>query len=300
MQWFCYLSLLVFVVGMVVRALRYARTPLHLRWELYPVAHEVDRPYGGSYYEEVDWWTRPRRACFLGEVRVMFSEIFFHAALWHHNRKLWLVSYPFHLGIYLIAVFLLLLVSGGVAQVLGLPVAAGGGIWGVLYYLTLLAGVVGTVLAVLGGSGVLARRLGDPDLRAGSAPSDYFNTGLIVAAALTWFFTWLLIDPSFGLARDFAGAVFTFRPPGATHPAVLMEMALLGVFLLYLPFTHMTHFIGKWFTYHTVRWDDRPNVGDAYGQDLARLLERPVTWSAAHINKGAGSRTWAEITGEVE
>ena len=301
MQWFCYLALLVLVVGLVARILRYARAPVHLRWELYPVAHEVDRPYGGSYYEEPDWWTKPRKTSLLGEVRVMFSEIFFHAALWHHNRKMWVVSYPFHLGIYLVAVFLLLLVVGGVAQVEGLPVAPGNG-WAasLLYHLTVLTGVVGTVLAALGGVGVLARRVGDPGLRACSAPSDYFNAGLIVLTALTWFLTWLFVDPSFGMAREFAGAVFTFSSPAGTHPAVLAEMALLGVFLMYLPFTHMTHFVGKWFTYHTVRWDDRPNLGGAYEKDLARMLNRPVGWSAPHINRGTGTRTWAEVTGEVE
>ena len=43
--------------------------PMHVRWELYPVAHEKGRAsYGGSYFEEVDWWTKPREVDKLGEV----------------------------------------------------------------------------------------------------------------------------------------------------------------------------------------------------------------------------------------
>lgn len=301
LQWFCYAALLVLVVGLALRALRYARAPIHLRWELYPVPHEVGRPYGGSYYEEVDWWQRPRRTSFLGELRVMFSEIFFHAGLWHHNRKLWVVSYPFHLGIYLLGVFLLLLVVGGVygggdLQALPGPEPRAGA----LLYATVAAGVGGMILAILGGAGVLARRLLDPGLRTGSAPADFFNVGLIVVTALTWFLTWFTVDRSFALARSFAGAVFTLRPAAGTHPAVAVEMFLLGLFLLYLPFTHMTHFIGKWFTYHVVRWDDEPNLGRDWEARVAPFLQRRVGWSAPHISGTQGKRTWAEVTSEVE
>ena len=51
-----YASLTVFIAALAARAIRLATTPAHLRWELYPVAHEKDRArYGGSYFEEVDW-----------------------------------------------------------------------------------------------------------------------------------------------------------------------------------------------------------------------------------------------------
>jgi len=50
--------------------------------------------------------------------------------------------------------------------------------------------------------------------------------------------------------------------------------------------THMSHFIAKYFTYHSVRWDDKPNV------NLAAYLAYRPAWSATHV--GAG-KTWAEI-----
>ena len=40
-----------------------AASPLHVRWELYPVPHEGSKTvYGGSFMEEKDWWTQPLRA----------------------------------------------------------------------------------------------------------------------------------------------------------------------------------------------------------------------------------------------
>ncbi len=62
-----YLSVAVFVIAVAVRALKLARLPLHLRWELYPVAHEKGRAsYGCSYLEEPDWWTKPRQSSLFG------------------------------------------------------------------------------------------------------------------------------------------------------------------------------------------------------------------------------------------
>ncbi|MEW6547678.1 MAG: respiratory nitrate reductase subunit gamma [Bacillota bacterium] len=300
-QWLCYVSLLVLVVGLAARTLRYARAPMHLRWELYPVPHEVGKPYGGSYFEEPDWWTHPRKTSFVGELRVMLSEIFLHAGLWHHNRKMWVVSYPFHLGIYLVAIFLVLLLAGGAVQAAGGQVTAdSGGVLTALYYLSLAAGPAGMVMVIVGGLGVLARRLGDPTLRSYSAPADYFNVSLILALALTWFLTWLFVDRSFALARAFVRDLLIFAPVARAHPAVLVEMSLLSVFLIYLPFTHMTHFIGKWFTYHLVRWDDRPNLGSGYEKSIADVLSRPLGWSAPHISNPQEKKTWAEVTGEVE
>ena len=43
-----YFSFLFMLSAFIVKAIIYARMPLHLRWELYPVAHQVGREYGGS------------------------------------------------------------------------------------------------------------------------------------------------------------------------------------------------------------------------------------------------------------
>ena len=91
----------VFVLGCAWRAYRYASAPEHLRWDLYPVAHEPS-PHGGSYLEEKDWWTKPREVDRLNEYKEMFLEIVFLKGVWKHNPRLWVFSFPFHFGLYLI------------------------------------------------------------------------------------------------------------------------------------------------------------------------------------------------------
>ena len=49
-----YIALGVFAIACIARVLMWMRMPMHLRWELYPVAHEPGNKakYGGSYLEE--------------------------------------------------------------------------------------------------------------------------------------------------------------------------------------------------------------------------------------------------------
>ena len=66
--------------------------------------------------------------------------------------------------------------------------------------------------------------------------------------------------------------------------------------MIYLPFTHMTHFVGKYFTYHKVRWEDSPNVkGSELERRIGEALGYRLTWSAPHIKTGG---SWAEAATE--
>ena len=57
----------------------------------------------------------------------------------------------------------------------------------------------------------------------------------------------------------------------------------------------MTHMFGKYFTYHTVRWEDHPNMrGSKIEKAVIEALGHPLTWAAPHIKKG----TWAEAATE--
>ncbi len=303
LQLLTYLAIVVFVLGVARRAAKYASAPMHLRWEIYPVPHEVDRDYGGSYMEEPDWWTKPRESSLIGELKFMIPEMVFLVALWHHNRKVWYVSYPFHGGIYVSIGFIALLVVGAIVQALGTPVVAGAdALVAGLYYLTLITGIVGMVSVTVGCLGLLSMRLGNEDMRRYSAPADYFNLIFILLIALSGLFSWLFIDPSFSALRSFVQGLLTFNPPATMPAALAVPVVLLTLFMMYMPFTHMTHFIGKWFTYHTVRWDDTPNIpgvaDPAYDARLGTLLGKEVGWSAPHVGKG---RTWLDVaTKEVQ
>jgi nitrate reductase gamma subunit len=100
-----YIGIVFFLIAVAARFVFWSKMPMHLRWELYPVAHEGGgrAAYGGSYLEESDWWKKKREVSLLGELKVMVPEILFLVALREHNRKLWTWSFPFHFGLYLVA-----------------------------------------------------------------------------------------------------------------------------------------------------------------------------------------------------
>lgn len=300
LQGLTYLGILVFVVIVARKAIRYASAPMHLRWEIYPVPHEVGKSYGGSYMEETDWWKKPRETTLIGELGAMIPEMLFLVALLHHNKKMWALSFPFHGGLYLSIGFVLLLLLGGVVQALGVPVTAGpDALLFILYWLTIIVGVLGMIAVVLGALGLLAMRTFGEEMRRYSTPADYFNLIFILLIAASGLVAWLTVDLSFDQLRSFVQGLVSLNPAAAINPLIGAEVVLLALFLIYMPFTHMTHFVGKYFTYHAVRWDDTPNFGGvAYEKQLQALLTRKVSWSAPHVGSG---RSWVEVaTKEVQ
>lgn len=290
-----YLCVLVFFVGIILRAVKYARAPMHLRWELYPVPHEKGRAHGGSYLEESEWWTHPRETDLVAEIGAMLEEMLLIRSLWHRNRPQWYASFPFHIGLYMLTGFIVLLALGaGLEQPLGSASAA----WSFLQGLTVVVGVVGLISATVGAVLLLWRRLADPVLRAASSSSDYFNLIFLLAVFLSAWFAWMTVDPTFGLLRGYLRGFLTLSPAATGYKAIAWEVAVASLFMIYLPFTHMTHFVAKYFTYHQVRWDDVPNLGDANTQaKMMANLSRPVGWSAPHIQS---DKSWAEAATEVK
>jgi nitrate reductase gamma subunit len=294
-----WVALLVFVVAVVARIVRILSLPVHLRWELYPVAHEPNAAYGGSFLEHLDWWKRPRPKSHVGELRVMVPEILLLKGVWEHNRALWRRSFPFHFGLYCGAAFIALLVAGAVWQATGRPVTAGaGGLGAALYWLTPVAAVAGLALALSGAVGLLFRRLGDPALREHSSSGDFFNLLFFIATAAVGLLAILVEDRDLGGMRALAQGALTFHPVGDV-PALSIVAAVLSCALFaYIPTTHMAHFFAKWFMYHDVRWDDEVNeVGSRLEQRIQRQLTYRVDWSAPHI-AGGGRKTWADVATE--
>ena len=267
----------VFVLGCAYRAYRYASAPPHLRWDLYPVAHEPN-DYGGSYLEEKDWWTKPRKSSLLGEVVVMGEEILFLAGVWKHNRRLWWGSFPFHWGFYLM-----------VAATFGLGVAALGLGGPALLQILAVVGGLGGALMALGSVILFFLRATDPKLRPYTAPVDLMNLALLVALGV------LTLMVALGGMEPVVAAVGQLArvQPLEVSPLLAAQIAVATLFLFYLPATRMVHFFSKYFTYHEVRWDDRPReAGSRLDRRLREALDFGVDWSAAHTRTG---KTWAEV-----
>jgi nitrate reductase gamma subunit len=276
-----------------IKMIRIARMPVHLRWDLYPIPHEKGKgAYGGSYYEEVDWWTKPRAFALVSELKAMALEIFFVHSLFRNNRSLWLVSYPFHIGLYCLVLFALLLVAGSLMELAGVAVsAAAPGAGAIIHYLTLLFGAVGWVLTAVGAAGLWLNRLARSELRNASVRSDYFNLAILLALSVSGFVAWAASDPDYAVLRRLVGATLTFGPSGEIPTPVVVQVGLASALLVYFPFTHMTHTFSKFFTYHSVRWEDHPNIrGGRIEKAVTEALGRRLTWAAPHIHQG----TWAD------
>ena len=297
-----YLAMTVALASMIARFLMWIRMPMHLRWELYPVAHEGRRAqYGGSYLEEYRWWSKPREVSLIGELKVMIPEILFLECLWKNNRTLWLRSFPFHFGLYLvIGGTVLLAVNGGVAALWPAAAEAIGGVLGMGVAALLVPGLC---LGLLGAVGLLQRRLADPNLRVLNTTADILNL-LVFALVFGWaLFTWLLVDRDLSLATAFMGGLLTFdlgsfASTGAEAVTTTVAVLLMSLLCAYVPLTHMSHFIGKYFAYHDIRWDDAPTLPGERGEaTIDGLLKRPVSWAAPHI-QGDGRKTWAALASE--
>jgi nitrate reductase gamma subunit len=275
-----WVALVVFVVSCVLRTAKWARAPEHLRWDLYPVAHEPGRDHGGSHLEQRDWWTRPRHRSHVGEISFMALEIFLLRGVWENNRKVWFGSLPFHWGMYAL-----------VLTTVGVFAAAAGLVSGSWIRALSVLGTLGGAGTAVGAFVLLVLRSTEARLRPTTAPVDRLN---LVVLVVFGFLTALVAGGSAGMAPVVTAVGNVARmQPATVSPLVGWQMTVAALFLFYLPFTRMVHFLAKYFTYHKVRWDDREATpGSTLEKRLRGYLDFGVTWSADHI--GGGS-TWLDV-----
>ncbi|MDH4044706.1 MAG: respiratory nitrate reductase subunit gamma [Gemmatimonadota bacterium] len=288
-----YVLLVVFLVGFVARTVRLARLPVHLRWELAPIPHEKGKGhYGGSYLEELDWWTKPREKSLVAELRYMLLEIVFLKAVFEHNRRLWWFSFPFHFGLYvLVAVAAVVLLAAA-----GAAVGWGAAAPAVRAGVTGAAGL-GYALGAIGALGLLVKRALEPGLRDFTSPAARFNLVLLLTVFGTGIGAVATADYATSLP-GYLGAVLTANLAVTVPPIVAAHVLVTCVFLAYLPFTTMMHFVAKYFTYHEVRWNDEPMMpGSRMEKEVERLLAQPVTWAGPHLHAD-GKKNWVDIATE--
>lgn len=292
---FAYLSVLIFLAAVIYRIVRIIATPVHLRWELYPVPHESGgkAKYGGSYLEESNWWTKPTSGSKIGELRVMIPEILLLKGIWEHNRGLWFWSWGFHFGLYLAAAAAFLIVA---TAIIG-PSTAIGEI-GISIAGTIC--LIGYILGAVGCLGMLVKRLTDHKLKPFTSSGTIFNLLFILAIFATGLFA-ISQSGSFDfitrIQRIIIGFVL-FKGDIVPKTAAFAHVTVTLLFLVYMPFTHMAHFVLKYFTYHDVRWNDQPNLkGSKLEQKIVEALKYKPTWAAKHI-KADGKKNWVDIATE--
>jgi nitrate reductase gamma subunit len=291
-----YAGLLIFLAGCLRQILVYSRTPLHLRWEIYPLPHEhpYRAAYGGSYFETQQWWRQPQVANRRGEWRVMIEEILFLKSLRQFNRRLWLPSFLFHFGLYLSIVAVTFAALATVCGVLSVGARSSAFVH-LLASIATLAGMIGAVLIVAGACWLLMRRTTDPALKNSTHAGDIFNLLLFIAACTLLIGGYLLRAPGTASLGECTRGALHFDRSITIDAAFGAGLILASMLVAYIPFTHMAHFIAKYFTWHAVRWDDRRNQrGSVIEDKVAASLGYRPTWSAPHMGAD-GQRTWAEI-----
>lgn len=291
-----YAGILIFLAGCLRRILQYSRTPLHLRWELYPVPHEDPSrvSYGGSYFESGHWWLSPQVMHHRREWTTMLREIVFMKGLWEFNPRLWLPSFLFHFGLYLSIAAMGLATAAALSGMLIAGAEAGRFSIAMVVACNWMGGT-GIFFVLIGASLLLLRRITDPALRNYTKAGDIFNLAFFMVTCA------LLVAGVFGSSTkspslvEIARDAFSFNRGLHMGAALGVGLILSSVLIAYIPFTHMAHFIAKYFTWHSVRWDDRRNErGSVIEKEIAACLNYRPTWDALHVGAD-GKKSWAEI-----
>lgn len=276
---FAWLALIIFVAVALFKITRVTAQPLALRWEVYPVPHESEerREYGGSYMEEIDWSAKALRPSRLPGLIEIAKEVIYLKRVREFNRYgLWAVSLAMHWGLYFGVWTLGLLV---VEQILGTT-----------FLFTSLVGGIAFALGAIGSLGIIAKRLTNAELGLYTVPADLFNLGWVAALFILGIIGGLM-DTTLSGYRAYIGGVLTFKPT-PVPPIVLIHFIALELFLIYMPFTKIIHYIGKYFTFEQTLWDDAFKAPNSPAdKKVQQQLGYTVTWSAPHI---VANKTWLE------
>ena len=279
------LAMFLFLAISAYKAYKYAKMPIHGRLELYPVPKEKGHGHGGSYMEEQEWWTKPRETSFASELVDMLKEMLFIKKLFQNQKPFWWLSYALHLGIYFIIAWTIILTVGAITLLSGGTVAADSGVWGkLLFYVTPLVGWIGFMLASFGALTLIIRRLTDSVLRKYTTPQEYFNLLLLFVVTITGALVWSS-DITMSNAREAMVNVLSFQPLNG-DPLLITHIILTGFMLIYIPSSKMSHYVGKFFTFHKVLWDNDPNLPGSKVDEMIRQganYKPQNKWSAPHI-----------------
>ena len=288
-HFFIFIIFFLFLVIMAYRILSILRMPVHLRWELAPIPHDKERyRYGGSYLEEHEWWRKKQRRSYLPVIAYMAGEILFMKGVWKNNRSLWPFSFTLHTGIYLVIISLILHFINAMFIISGTPAA----VLDVFRGIASVVAIAGCIVGGFGAVGLMLKRYLDKNYHAYSSFTAYFKLIFLAAIFISGIIAWAVSGNYATEMSVFTRDLFTLDSGITATGALASNIIILWLFILYLPFTDMVHFITKFFTHHSVRWDDEPKDEKMVAK-LRGLISQPLSWSGPHV-KSDRSNSWGD------
>jgi hypothetical protein len=125
----------------------------------------------------------------------------------------------------------------------------------------------------------------------------YFRLGFLGAMFISGIWAWSYAGNYAAAMSSFMKDLFTLNSGIAVTVPLSVHIIITLLFIIYLPFTDMLHFIAKYFTYHAVRWNDEP-LDEKMDVKLRALIGQPTGWQGPHAAPG---KSWGEIaSGEKE
>ncbi len=278
----CWAALIGFIGLSIKKAMDFAKLPQHGRQDLYPIPLEEDEKikYGGSYMEEDKWYEKKRHHNRKGEILDMLAEMLFIKKLFVNQNKFWWFSYSMHLGMYAaIAWSVLVLIAAFFPNA-------------VFIFLSTLAGIAAGVLMTVGVVGLLCKRLFVKEYRIYTTPQEYFNLIMLLLLSGLGLVNWLG-DMQFAFGRNIAKAMFTLQPLSNFYPdgvplTLTLFILVLAFMSFYIPLSKLSHYVGKYFSFHKVIWDNEPNMpGSKIEANIINAAKKPknpdaLKWEAPH------------------
>lgn len=286
-----YLSFAFIFTAYAIKVAKVLRMPAHLRWELYPIPHEKGYKYGGSYFEELEWWNRPQHKNRARALLFKLGDYLSMGGYYKRSRTYWLGLLPWHIGFYLLMAFQAFALVGALVAVwlgnVSLPLI-------IILYAMMAMGWIGFGLGLIGSAIMLIQKLISSDFRLYTTKMDYFNYTIFLVLFACGYYL-LTSDPGLSGYLTFWQGVVTFRYV-QPEPAAYLFIILFSLHLVHLPFTRSTHYITKLISFFGILWDDTPNSGGKMEDRVKEYLDYPVSWSAPHIQSG---KTWAEAASSL-
>ncbi len=206
-----YLATAIFVLGVLYRIWRYARTPAPLK-----IA------------------TTPAPVTKFGVVLRMFREVVFFESLFKSNKLLWILAVLFHYGLALVLFRHLRYFLDPVPLVVELAQPFG---------------KYAAFAMVLGLLGLWARRFLIDRVRYVTAPSDHLMLALLVLIGLSGALTTFVAHTDVVALKDFVLGLMTFDlKPLPGDPLLVIHLLLVAVLMIVFPYSKLLHGVGIFFS----------------------------------------------------